>query len=93
MEALFRRARRDGAVFRKSSIYALQLGALSASADCARDEMECFARGLSVRLEEKGRARPTYVILLGRCGDLEEARRLADRLLHGIDFEVVTGQP
>jgi cell division septation protein DedD len=78
-----------------SGYYALQLGAFR-ERDSARRAMEEFtARGLSVRLEQKTDAQGDllHLIWLGRCATREEAESLARRLLQGIDYQIVTGNP
>jgi cell division septation protein DedD len=88
---------RSGDSFRseRSSVYVLQLGAFR-DRDGARRAMERFtSRGLSVRLEEKTEAKGErlHLIWLGRCESREEARALAERVLDGIDYEIVMGRP
>lgn len=80
---------------RESLIYALQLGAFR-DRDSARRAMEQFtSRGLSVRLEQKTdpQGDRLHLIWLGRCETREEAQAIADRLLDGIDYQIVTGRP
>jgi cell division septation protein DedD len=78
-----------------SLIYVLQLGAFR-DRDRARRAMERFTvLGLSVRLEEQTDAKGErlHLIWLGRCESREEAHALAERVLDGIDYEVVMGRP